>query len=100
VPSALAGFSLFAHCGSATDHQWAATVFAPQDYSNRNITGISWRSFTQKKLDDHASRIGGGSFWPVLMGTGAMTLRAAAIKRVRPIPLLFLLVGVTAWLGH
>ena len=29
-----------------------------------------------------------------------MTLRAAAIKRVRPIPLLFLLVGMTAWLGY
>jgi hypothetical protein len=51
-------------------------------------------------LQLNASRVGGGFFWPVLMGTGAMTLRAAAIKRVRPIPLLFLLVGVTAWLGY
>ncbi len=48
----------------------------------------------------NAPRVGGGFFWPVLMGTGAMTLRAAAIKRLRLIPLLFLLVGVTAWLGY
>jgi len=47
-----------------------------------------------------ASRVGGGFFWPVLVGTGAMALRAAGIKRVRVIPLLFLLVGLTAWLGY
>jgi hypothetical protein len=29
-----------------------------------------------------------------------MVLRAAGIKRVRVIPLLFLLVGLTAWLGY
>ena len=48
----------------------------------------------------NASRVGGGFFWPVLMGTGAMTLRAAAIKRIRLIPLLFLLFVVAAWLGY
>jgi hypothetical protein len=51
-------------------------------------------------LQLNASRVGGGFFWPVLVGTGAMTLRAAAIKRVRVIPLLFLLVVLTAWLGY
>jgi sigma-B regulation protein RsbU (phosphoserine phosphatase) len=48
----------------------------------------------------NASRVAGGLFWPVLVGTGAMTLRAAAIKRVRLLPFLFLLVGATAWLGY
>jgi Stage II sporulation protein E (SpoIIE) len=48
----------------------------------------------------NASRVGGGFFWPVLVGMGAMTLRVAAIKRVRLLPLLFLLVGATAWLGY
>jgi Stage II sporulation protein E (SpoIIE) len=51
-------------------------------------------------LQLNTSRVGGGFFWPVLMGTGAMTLRAAVIKRVRLVPLLFLLFGVTAWLGY
>jgi sigma-B regulation protein RsbU (phosphoserine phosphatase) len=51
-------------------------------------------------LQLNASRVGGGFFWPVLVGTGAMALRAAGIKRVRVIPLLFLLVGLTAWLGY
>ena len=51
-------------------------------------------------LQLNASGVGGGFFWPVLMGTGAMTLRAAAIKRVRLLPLLFLLVGLAAWLGY
>jgi sigma-B regulation protein RsbU (phosphoserine phosphatase) len=51
-------------------------------------------------LQLNASRVAGGFFWPVLMGTGAMAARAAGIKRVRLIPLLFLLVGVTAWLGY
>jgi hypothetical protein len=48
----------------------------------------------------NASRVGGGFFWPVLVGTGAMTLRVAAIKRFRLLPLLFLLVGATALLGY
>ena len=48
----------------------------------------------------NASRVGGGFFWPVLVGTGAMALRAAGIKRFRVIPLLFLLVILTAWLGY
>jgi phosphoserine phosphatase RsbU/P len=51
-------------------------------------------------LQLNASRVGGGFFWPVLVGTGAMALRAAGIKRVRVFPLLFLLVGLTAWLGY
>jgi sigma-B regulation protein RsbU (phosphoserine phosphatase) len=51
-------------------------------------------------LQLNASRVGGGFFWPVLVGTGAATLRAAAIKRVRLVPFLFLLVVVTAWLGY
>ncbi len=51
-------------------------------------------------LQLNASQVGGGFFWPVLVGTGATALRAAGIKRVRLIPLLFLLVFVTAWLGY
>ena len=47
-----------------------------------------------------AARVGGGFFWPVLVGTGATALRAAAIKRVRLVPLLFLLFVVTGWLGY
>src|SRR4029077_18749332 len=51
-------------------------------------------------LQLNASRIVGGLFWPVLMGTGAMAARVAAIKRVRLVPLLLLLVVATAWLGY
>ena len=51
-------------------------------------------------LQLNASRVGGGFFWPVLVGTGAAALRAAAIKRVRVVPPLFLLVVLTAWLGY
>src|SRR5580658_1970894 len=51
-------------------------------------------------LQLNASRVAGGFFWPVLMGTGAMAARAAGIKRVRLIPLLFLLLVVIAWLGY
>jgi hypothetical protein len=51
-------------------------------------------------LQLNASRVGGGFFWPILVGTGAAALRAAAIKRVRLVPLLFLLFVVTGWLGY
>ena len=51
-------------------------------------------------LQLNASRLGGGFFWPVLVGTGATALRAAGIKRVRLVPLLLLLVVLTAWLGY
>jgi hypothetical protein len=51
-------------------------------------------------LQLNASRVGGGFFWPVLVGTGATALRAAGIKRFRLIPLVFLLVVVTGWLGY
>jgi hypothetical protein len=51
-------------------------------------------------LQLNASRVGGGFFWPVLVGTAATAGRAAGIKRFRLIPLLFLLVGATAWLGY
>jgi Stage II sporulation protein E (SpoIIE) len=48
----------------------------------------------------NASPVGRGLFWPILIGTGAMAARAAAIKRVGLVPLLFLLVVLTAWLGY
>src|SRR5271170_2641545 len=51
-------------------------------------------------LQLNASRVGGGFFWPVLVGTGAAALRAAAIKRIRVVPPLFLLVVLTGWLGY
>ena len=56
--------------------------------------------FALDLLQLNASRIGGGFFWPVLVGTGATALRVAGIKRVHLIPLLFLLVVVTGWLGY
>jgi hypothetical protein len=56
--------------------------------------------FALDLLQLNATPVGGGLFWPVLMGTGAAALRAAGIKRVRLIPLLFLLVIVAAWLGY
>ncbi len=56
--------------------------------------------FALDLLQLNASRVGGGFFWPVLVGIGAMTLRTAVIKNVRLVPLLFLLVGVGAWLGY
>jgi hypothetical protein len=56
--------------------------------------------FALDLLQLNASRIGGGFFWPVLVGTGATALRVAGIKRVRLVPLLFLLVVVTGWLGY
>ena len=51
-------------------------------------------------LQLNASRIGGGFFWPVLVGIGAAAGRAAAIKRFRLVPLLLLLVVLAAWLGY
>jgi hypothetical protein len=50
-------------------------------------------------LQLNASPVAGGFFWPVLVGTGATALRVAGIKRFRVVPLLFLLVVVTGWLG-
>ena len=51
-------------------------------------------------LQLNAPRVGGGFFWPVLIGTGAAAARAAGIKRVRLIPLVLLLVVVISWLGY
>jgi len=56
--------------------------------------------FALDLLQLNASRVGAGFFWPVLVGTGATALRAAGIKRFRLIPLLFLLVVLTASLGY
>lgn len=56
--------------------------------------------FALNLLQLNASPVGGGFFWPVLVGTGATALRVAGIKRFRVIPLLFLLVVVTGCLGY
>src|SRR3984957_724371 len=56
--------------------------------------------FAFNLLQLNASRVGGGFFWPVLVGTGATALRAAGIKKFRLIPLLFLLIALTVWLGY
>ena len=56
--------------------------------------------FALDLLQLNASRVGGGFFWPVLVGTGATALRAAGIKKFRLIPLLFLLIVLTVWLGY
>jgi len=51
-------------------------------------------------LQLNASRIGGGLFWPVLVGIGAAAGRVAAIKRARLVPLVLLLVVLAGWLGY
>jgi Stage II sporulation protein E (SpoIIE) len=51
-------------------------------------------------LQLNASRVGGGFFWPVLLGIGAAALRGAGIRRFRLIPLVLLLVVATGWLGY
>src|SRR5271154_1761745 len=56
--------------------------------------------FAVDLLQLNASRVGGGFFWPVLMGTGATALRAAGMKRIRLVPLLFVPFVLTAWLGY
>jgi len=56
--------------------------------------------FAVDLLQLNARSVAGGLFWPVFVGTGAMALRAAGIKRFRLVPLLFLLVVLTAWLGY
>jgi sigma-B regulation protein RsbU (phosphoserine phosphatase) len=56
--------------------------------------------FAFDQLQLNVSRVCGGLLWPVLVGAGAMSLRTAGIKRLRLIPVLFLLVVVTAWLGY
>jgi len=56
--------------------------------------------FALDLLQLNASRVGGGLFWPVLVGTGAAAGRAAAIKRVRLVPFVLLLIVVIAWLGY
>ena len=56
--------------------------------------------FALDLLQLNASSIWGGLFWPVLVGTGAAAARATVINRLRLVPLLLLLMVVTAWLGY
>jgi serine phosphatase RsbU (regulator of sigma subunit) len=56
--------------------------------------------FAVNLLQLDASRVGRGFFWPVLAGVAATAVFLAAIKRVRLIPLLYVLVAVIAWLGY
>lgn len=51
-------------------------------------------------LQFNASRFAGGLFWPILTGAWATSSRAAAIKRVRLVPLLCVLAAVIGWLGY
>jgi serine phosphatase RsbU (regulator of sigma subunit) len=48
----------------------------------------------------NASRLGGGFFWPILGGAAATAVLLAAIKRVRLIPLLYVVVFGLGWLGY
>lgn len=48
----------------------------------------------------NTSRVGRGLFWPILVGAAATALTVAAIKRVRLIPLLYVLFATIAWLGY
>ncbi len=51
-------------------------------------------------LQLNASRFAGGLFWPILVGAAWTSIRAAAIKRVRLVPLLCVLAAVIGWLGY
>ena len=51
-------------------------------------------------LQFNTSRLAGGLFWPILTGAWATSSRAAAIKRVRLVPLLTVLAAVIGWLGY
>ena len=55
--------------------------------------------FAADLLRLNASRVAGGFFWPVLAGSSATAVLVAIIKRARLIPLLYVVVGVAAWLG-
>lgn len=48
----------------------------------------------------NAPRVSGGLFWPVLAGASATAVLVAVIKRVRLIPLLYVLVVAIGWLGY
>jgi hypothetical protein len=47
-----------------------------------------------------APTAGRGLFWPVLAGAAATAILLAVIKRMRLIPLLYVLMIVIAWLGY
>ena len=51
-------------------------------------------------LQLNAPRLGGGFYWPILMGASATALLAAVIKKVRLTPLLYLLLCGLCWLGY
>ena len=44
--------------------------------------------------------VGRGLFWPVLAGTAATAVLLAVIKRMRLIPLLYVLMVAIGWLGY
>ena len=47
-----------------------------------------------------SSRVGRGLFWPILAGTSATALLLATIKKVRLIPVLYVVTLLAAWLGY
>jgi hypothetical protein len=61
---------------------------------------FSAAGFAVDLLQLNASRLGRGFFWPIFFGAIATAALAAAIKRVRLLPLLYLLFAVIGWLGY
>jgi serine phosphatase RsbU (regulator of sigma subunit) len=51
-------------------------------------------------LQLNAPRVGRGFFWPILMGASATAALAVGIKRVRLVPLLFVVILGLGWLGY
>ena len=48
----------------------------------------------------NAPSAGRGFFWPILAGAASTAILLAVIKRVRLIPLLYVLLGAIGWLGY
>ena len=61
---------------------------------------FSAAGFAVDLLQLNASRMGRGFFWPIFFGAITTAALAAAIKRVRLLPLLYLLFAVIGWLGY
>src|SRR5258707_10461599 len=62
------------------------------------VTSATGFAFDLMQLN--ASRVGQGFFWPILAGGAGTAVLALAIKKVRLIPLLYLLLATIGWLGY
>jgi hypothetical protein len=68
---------------------WAGTFFA-----------ASAVGFALDLMQLSRARIGGGFFWPVLAGVAGTAVLVLAIKKGRLLPLLYVLLAATGWLGY